>query len=359
MESMDEIHNKYIELEKEQIIKKGDSTSLAEIETQVFKIYEWENQYYNDQAYRDQLPESIRMSIEQEFTNASNLFTQAVNLRNNDIIAFTQNRAGFQEAVRGYYKALYDNFVRDYRGWKLDKGSSEKIEQLDEIISAAKARQEHIEQDAQRIREDAQTINSRQKATAEATQDVSLSSLAQYFYQLVQGSRSTGEKLSGRRRLYERIIKPFGGYQGASRLWLILAVVVFGLTYWVADSQLHPFLAALSNPKESSLISSGASTIYALLVAKALLLAVPVYAIRFCLKNYGSNKHLAADALHKAKTLQTLHAYLSISPDDEAARREIAVTVAQLVFTPTESGFIMQKGDYEGPHINIGTPPKH
>jgi hypothetical protein len=137
---------------------------------------------------------------------------------------------------------------------------------------------------------------------------------------------------------------------------MLFSLVAFGVAFYVADSQLLPFVKELTTVKADGSSNVNASLVYAVLIAKSLVLLVPVYAIRFCLKNYGSNKHLAADALHKAKTLQTLPTFLAIPRGDDAAIRDITTSVSQLVFTPAQSGFIAQKGDYEGSDITINTP---
>lgn len=349
MATIDETHVRFQELDPVEIIKAGDTTNLSIIKNEVEKIYEWEKQYYEDQAYRAQLPNDIRRSIEGEFENAANQFNYLVNTRNSDIGTFARQAPQFAETIKNYYRGLYDAFVRDYRGWKLEATQDGKLKEIDEIYKEAQKIQGNI-------RRQEKQINTRAGDVAEVTQDVGLSQLAKYFYQLYAGDNEEIDdniKPHGLSRVWWGLIKFFRGYRGAARIWLILAVASSVLAYVVADSQLIPFVRDLTT---SATLKDGA-VIYAVLIAKSLVLAVPIYLIRFCIKNFGSNKQLAADALHKAKTLQTLPAYLASVREDQAAVREVTTGVAQLVFAPTDAGFVAQKGDYDG-GITINNPLK-
>jgi hypothetical protein len=350
-EKLNEIHNKYQSLDRAEIIKSGDSTNLTDIQSEVDKIYEWENDYFESEDYRNQLPEPSRKDIENEFENASNMFSQIVTMRGSDIAQFAQHKASFIETIRNYYRSLYNNFVKDFRGWKLDHYQADRLKELDAIFADAKKRQKNI-------KEKEAEVEQRASDTAELTQDIGLSQLAKYFYQLYSGDNEwiIDENKKWAKRSWHSLLRFFRGYRGASRLWMLFSLVAFGVAFYVADSQLLPFVKELTTVKADGSSNVNASLVYAVLIAKSLVLLVPVYAIRFCLKNYGSNKHLAADALHKAKTLQTLPTFLAIPRGDDAAIRDITTSVSQLVFTPAQSGFIAQKGDYEGSDITINTP---
>jgi hypothetical protein len=222
--------------------------------------------------------------------------------------------------------------------------------QLRALVSEAKASQK-------KIKSTEKDIQSKAEAANVATQEIGLSELAGYFYQLVKGDNDWIDSSTGFKRWSCQLaVKPLRGYAGGARIWLLLAVIMFAITFVIAYLQLDPFVKELATP--NAYAGKASSYVYAVLIAKALILIAPIYTIRFCLKNYGSNKHLAADALHKAKTLQTLSAYLAVVKNDPQAIREIASSVAKLVFGPTDSGFIVSKGDFGTPDININTPFK-
>jgi hypothetical protein len=356
------INQKYADTNKDEVIKRGDSANFAEAEKEIERIYQWEADYFSVDAYREQLPLDNRTAIENEFLTAINQFQEIATLRRTNVPALMQEKESRIASIKTLYRTIYEQFVKDYRGWKTENQGAEYSQRIENIVQQANAAVEQTLAAEKKVKAREKEVAGHAAATREATQEIGLSELAKYFYQLVKGDNDWMKEKKGKRPngdsfFYKKIVANLRGYAGAARIWLLLAIISIGITAWVAHALFTPFVQDLTITG-GQYADKTTGFVYAVLTAKALVLLAPFYAIRFCLKNYGSNKHLAVDALHKAKTLQTLSAYLAISRDDKAATREIAVAVAQLVFTSTDSGFIAKKGDYESPSINITNPLK-
>lgn len=351
-------------IDVEDLIKTNDTANLNEVSDEIRALYEWIALYEADAEYRKQLPAQTQQSIDQEFKTVVDSFSRINSVRSTDLASFGNQKQYFVQRIRKSYDNLYNNFIRDYRTWQLLHSQEQKSQELELQLNMAKSKQEATAKELSSIlsaaRRSQKTVAKLQRATAEATQDIGLSTLAKHFSQLYEGdvddlaADDAGSRRWLRRRL-SSIKKFFSGYRGAARMWFIISILLFGVTFWAVSRQLLPYIDSLA-----TLSSEGAeiraSVIYATLVVKALVLLVPVYAIRFCLKNYGANKHLAADALHKAKTLQTLQTYLAITKDNASATGEVAVTVAKLVFAPADSGFANLKIDGEKSDLTINAP---
>jgi hypothetical protein len=217
------------------------------------------------------------------------------------------------------------------------------------LVKQAQSAQEKISAQESTAKVETSRIQRRSKASSVATQAIGLSELAKYFYQLVRGDNewmSTDKKKPNRlKRSTFWVLRRLRGYEGASKLWLFSALIATVLTTWFAYHLLSPFIHELTESNK-----------YTGKTAKAIILLAPLYIIRFFVKNYGANKHLSADALHKAKTLQTLSAFLEVAQNDKVAIRSISTVVATQVFTNKDSGFIVQKGDISFPDVNVNAP---
>jgi hypothetical protein len=355
---IDELHTNYRGLDKAEVIKEGDSVNFTDVKNEIERIYQWENDYYEAADYRTQLPEENRKSIENEFATILSQLKEIAQLRANDISSLAQRRADIANSIRNLYRTIYGVFVQDYRGWRVENQGARYTQELEDIVKQAQSAQEKISAQESTAKVETSRIQRRSKASSVATQAIGLSELAKYFYQLVRGDNewmSTDKKKPNRlKRSTFWVLRRLRGYEGASKLWLFSALIATVLTTWFAYHLLSPFIHELTESNKYT--GKTASFIFAVLIAKAIILLAPLYIIRFFVKNYGANKHLSADALHKAKTLQTLSAFLEVAQNDKVAIRSISTVVATQVFTNKDSGFIVQKGDISFPDVNVNAP---
>lgn len=131
------LHVKYQELDKSDVIKKGDTISFNEVAFEIEKIYEWESDFYKAVEYRKQLPEETQESIINEFRTVMERFTEIVRLRTDDIPNLASRKQELSGNIKRLYKTLYDLFVQDYRGWRIDKEGSGFIEELEQRAKRA------------------------------------------------------------------------------------------------------------------------------------------------------------------------------------------------------------------------------
>ena len=83
-----------------------------------------------------------------------------------------------------------------------------------------------------------------------------------------------------------------------------------------------------------------------------MLLAAPAYLIRFAVRNFNANKHLATLNKHRAAAIQVAAQFVQgMNKENESAYVELI----KLLFAPEETGFITRR-DGAGADSNVEVP---
>lgn len=286
-----------------------------------------------------ELPTSYKNTAIQELETMQRLLTQIEQNRSN-AEWLGGNERGHTNSILNVYSTLYDKFVSPVRAYKSTSDAvrmetAEALTRLQEAISEAEESSKQAKFSA--------------KAAGEAATNTAANSLAKHFEHSVIGYPSTNARLKNQykrtwwfRYQYRRSMSNQRGYSAAARVWFVMVVISIGVTIWVSTWAFHG-------------IDFATVTLQTVL-AKALILAAPAYAIRFSVRNYNANKHLSTANRHRSVIMQTLLALLARDEISEAAKEKIITEAAARVFDPGESGYLTSKDSLSGGDNSIQMP---
>lgn len=385
----DQIKRRFTGYTKDQIIGGNGPQPITAPDVDVIEeVFVSFPAYFSDNAFRGKLTQQARQTIESQIQATCDQFDQIVSARANGTLP--QNLASFISNISSYYEEFKNRFLYPKRIETLEGGTDTHkiVKGIEQTSEEAKKKLQSIEQVLQ-ISQDLAT----QKGATE---------LANYFHRLYDGNdidpdepvkpKSTqyrptwkdwtisalllltvttflpwvwrwignlegdtktrvataavlvmgaflgyaGYRLS--RRFNEQYT---GGYKRSAALWFI------GVFFALLATGIYSFFTI-----KSLNISSGQIQIEEAII-KAVLLLAPIYFVRFCIRNFNANKHLAATNLHRATSIRIFEAFIQRIDD---SNREVYSEMARLMFQIDETGFITRKDGAGATDGNIEIP---
>ncbi len=274
-------------------------------------------------SFWEELPDSIRELIRTRVTELQVVLNEIIANRENPTWLTAQYESRIS-SINARYEELYRDFVRAVREHRnsLDTTRSETRSELERLKKATrKAEKSSI-------------------SISEVTSETSALTLYEYFETSVNGSeylRETaktgwrrGYGIKGRiSRRWSFFVQGKRGYEASARKWLLLVVLSIAATSFFGKYLFRDVNFTKVTVEE--------------VLARALLLAAPAYAIRFCVRNYNAAKHLAAVNRHKSIVLRTLLAFLDRQEITDPVREQIISEAARQVFSSDESGYLTRR----------------
>lgn len=288
----------------------------------------------------DELPPNYRSVAVSELQTVQRIINEVMPYRQ-DASWLASNSRGQINSLLNVYDRVYERFISPVRAYKstneaVRQETSSALSRLQEAISEA-------EQSSKQARSSA-------KVAGEAATRTAITSLSEYFEHTVTGYpnrdyvrlKKKYPKQWWFRAQYERSRLSQRGYLSAARVWFGLVVATTAITAGVSIWIFHDVDFEKLTPQA--------------VLAKALILAAPAYSIRFSVRNYNANKHLATSNRHRAIIMQTLLALLAREEVSEATREKIIVEATARVFDPGDNGYLTGKDSLNGGDSVINFP---
>ncbi len=270
----------------------------------------------------NELPESIKELIKSRVTELLQILDEIV-LHRDEAAWLTAQYESRISIIGSIYELVYRDFVRGVREYKNSLETT--LEQSRKELAKLKSATKRAEGSA--------------KSVGELAGDKAVAALHEHFESAVSGIVYQAPPKGSWRNLFNLKIrvserwKFFAqgnrGYEASARKWVFLVVASIVSTSWFGTYLFREVDFTKVTLEE--------------VLARALLLAAPAYAIRFCVRNYNASKHLAATNRHRAVVLRTLLAFLSRTEIGDQVREQIVVEAARQVFATEESGYITRK----------------
>lgn len=288
----------------------------------------------------DELPEAQKSNILSWVDSLLSTLVQIVEHRN-DGTWLSQNYAPTQAQITSYYNDMYPVFIVGARGFKNAVGMTKQ-----ELNATLK----RVRNAAKEVEEKAATIDDLTRQSAEASANASAERLSDFFTQQVEGFPKPVNESKGIKRPFVRLKIEFlttfrgeRGYVAASRTWFFGVLLSLGFTALAASRALHGIDLRSITLEE--------------VLARALLIAAPAYAIRFCVKNFNANKHQVTINRHRAVVLDTLLAFFSRPDVSPTLKDQLMAEAAKQVFEPGESGYLSRRDSVGTGDSIIEIPP--
>ena len=378
---IEELHKKYRELDKAQIIKEGDSVNFSDVKNEIERIYQWESDYYNAVDYRNQLPEEDRRSIENEFATILSQLNEIAILRNTDISNLAQTHADKVNSIKNLYRTIYGVFTKDYRSWVAENQGTVYSARIEGV---AKQAEEKLIQQAKQAEEQL-TIKAKQdeeKLAQKGEQEVSkivgsetTQEWAREYSKYINQDQIVRNKLNrikkkceqkqdernGRtkriRNFFTRSICMLSSgyisriqgtifyeghsYLNASARWRFWRSIFFFILFALAIFYFLHFLLAGAPPKDK---------LFDYFIEKLVflpLIVVTTVGLTFASRNYRINSKLLEDYKHRyvvAKTIQNLLLLPTIKKNTSMQNQLLTVGTS-ILFEHRASGYMGKDSD--------------
>lgn len=367
-----------------QPINKPESDTIS-------RAFEYAQLYFNDTPYRQTLSLTTRQNIEAQLSAISDQLNQVNSFRAQNNLA--ANLQSIINNIGANLDELRTRFITPHSVYILQGNKSTITDTLNSLEASRKTAEEILEK-----------LKDNLDLTNEAIGTTTDQDLASYFYELYNGNPDNKGKVSRtparkkRRSItiklcvaavtvliatlsttkwllteyglqkeifiglgaivgiviliwavvsyYRKFSSMYaGGYEKAAQLWLHAVVVAIIITAGYSIWVLHTFKI---DPKELTLSEA---------IVKGIVLLAPVYLIRFSVRNFNANKHLATINLQRATSIKTFRGF--VKPLDtvrESNQKEVYAEIVKLIFAPEESGFITRR-DGAGSSESGSNPP--
>lgn len=269
---------------------------LDSAQKQLELIVESAKQATQNPGYWDELPTPEKQQL---VNDASALLTTVSTIRENrdDATWLAANLESYKNAISSYYTSLYKVLVSGIR----------------EYGSAHATQRQEAERLISELRTATKEARKSHKLASEASSTISTVELSKHFEDSAVGE--LGIKNGWRW---------FKGsdYQADSRRWFLgvtIAILATGVTAYFAFKG----------------VDYGKITLNEVL-ARALFLTAPAYAIKFCARNYSVSKHLQSTNSHRAVVMKTLLAFLQREEISSDVRATIISEAASQAFRQPE-----------------------
>jgi hypothetical protein len=277
-------------------------------------------------GFWDELPEATKSNITAWVDGLLTTLSQIAQYRD-DGTWLSQNYAATQNQIISYYDSLYTPFVIGIREYINAEGMTKQE------LNATMRRIRNAVKEAE---DKAKVINDLTRQSADLTANASTERLSEFFLQQVEGFPRPVNDKKGLKKFLMWIkiqllvtIRGERGYISSSRSWFVGVLLSIGFTTYAASRALHGIDLSRITLEE--------------VLARALLIAAPAYAIRFCVKNFNANKHQVTINRHRAVVLDTLLSFLSRPEVSDSVREQLIAEAAKQVFEPGESGYLNRR----------------
>ncbi len=351
--------------------------NYKEIDTELRLIFKSAQTALNYPGFIDELPEQDAQQILNAVVGLYNVLLDIMDHRY-DSTWLAQNYNNTVDNVKNRYRELYKLLVVPVREYSSSLESNEA--RIQEFVSE----NDKLRQDLEKMKNE--YVNVVQHAQ-DAASDISTVELSKHFESLI-GVRIS-YRWSDRKKEYLERKKPYevkskkskdkriknfmktkwlwlslllkylkvnirrfifsfdSGYERSSRNWLniifTLIILTIALGFYIKLD--------IDNIISNKLINT--QSIFAIALVKLVLILAPIYAIKFSIRNYSANKHLAVVNQHKAVVMKTLLAFADRQDISSEIKGEIMTTAVKETFATPETGFVKEKEGISNIEQNI------
>jgi hypothetical protein len=275
-----------------------------------------------------ELPDSIRSNILSWVDNLLQTLELIAEHRD-DPNWLSSNYSSTQSQVIGYYDSLYQPFIVGMREFK-SSATTDRATLAAELQRVRKALK-----DVEKKRELLEDVTSQ---AAELNSIESSNRLSQFFDYLTSGFPRQPKPKDAKwlqaivwwiKTQFHATWAAERGHIASARAWFAAVIASIALTGFVAHKALEGVdLAKITVPE---------------VLARALLVAAPAYAIRFSTRNFNAHKHQIVINRHRAVVLDTLLPLVGRQDISAPTREQLIIEATKHVFEPGESGFLSRR----------------
>jgi hypothetical protein len=293
------------ELDPNEILYVDDKHfNLGDSKDYVDRIVQGAKDIATHPGFWKELPQPTQRSLRNEAETILKL-TQTIRDNKDNTQWLSSELSNYIDGIMSVYNTVYPWFVTAVREYKNSQDTQRQ--EADALINDLKGA--------------TKSAKNASKLATEASARISTTELSRFFDEVANGEPDSRESTKGKHKK-TWWLRRTDGYATDARRWFAGVILSILATAVVA-------LAAFWHAEFTSITPEE-------VFAKALILAAPAYAIKFCAKNYTLNRQLQVTNTHRSVVMKTLLAFMERQEVSDEVRAGVIIEAARQAFKSTD-----------------------